>query len=199
MLFHELEGIQSFADGETEFGTITAGGLPAAGAAAGELDAQAHFGPHADLLAVFENEVEFGELSVMAEAAEIVSVLTFLRDDAECGFACFIDICGVDYPQREKRFDVVSHLLAPYKNRRIRVKVETDEDTPVPSAISVFRITKHPRQIPETTKKPVQHHPAALLAKKYRPPHPNSTAPTNKKAGRSPLSKFTLSAQPNQA
>jgi NADH-quinone oxidoreductase subunit C len=83
-------------------------------------------------------KVEFGELSVMAEAAEIVSVLTFLRDDAECGFACFIDICGVDYPQREKRFDVVYHLLAPYKNRRIRVKVETDEDTPVPSAISVF-------------------------------------------------------------
>jgi NADH-quinone oxidoreductase subunit C len=83
-------------------------------------------------------KVEFGELSVMAEATEIVSVLTFLRDDAECGFACFIDICGVDYPQREKRFDVVYHLLAPYKNRRIRVKVETDEDTPVPSAISVF-------------------------------------------------------------
>ena len=83
-------------------------------------------------------KVEFGELSVMAEASDIVSVLTFLRDDAECGFACFIDICGVDYPQREKRFDVVYHLLAPYKNRRIRVKVETDEDTPVPSAISVF-------------------------------------------------------------
>ncbi len=74
----------------------------------------------------------------MAEASHIVSVLSFLRDDAECGFACFIDICGVDYPQREKRFDVVYHLLAPYKNRRIRVKVQTDEDTPVPSAISVF-------------------------------------------------------------
>ena len=83
-------------------------------------------------------KVEFGELSVMAEAAGIIRVLSFLRDDADCGFVCFIDICGVDYPQREKRFDVVYHLLAPYKNRRIRVKVETDEDTAVPSAISVF-------------------------------------------------------------
>ena len=83
-------------------------------------------------------KVEFGELSVMAEAAEIIRVLSFLRDDAECGFICFIDICGVDYPQREKRFDVVYHLLAPYKNRRIRVKVGTDEDTAVPSSISVF-------------------------------------------------------------
>ena len=88
--------------------------------------------------AVHGFKVEFGELSVMVEASDIVSVLSFLRDDAECGFACFIDICGVDYPQREKRFDVVYHLLAPYKNRRIRVKVQADEDTPVPSAISVF-------------------------------------------------------------
>ena len=83
-------------------------------------------------------KLEYGELTLEAEAAEIVRVLGFLRDDAECGFICFIDICGVDYPQREKRFDVVYHLLAPYKNRRIRVKVETDEDTAVPSVISVF-------------------------------------------------------------
>ena len=83
-------------------------------------------------------KLEFGELTVAAEAAEIINVLTFLRDDAACGFVCFIDICGVDYPQREKRFDVVYHLLAPYKNRRIRVKVQTDEDTAVPSAIPVF-------------------------------------------------------------
>jgi NADH-quinone oxidoreductase subunit C len=82
--------------------------------------------------------VAFGELTVGADAADIVRVLTFLRDDAECGFVCFTDICGADYPEREKRFDVVYHLLAPYKNRRIRVKVETDEDTPVPTAIPVF-------------------------------------------------------------
>ncbi len=83
-------------------------------------------------------KLEFGELTLLAEADAIVPVLTFLRDDRDCGFSCFIDICGADYPQREKRFDVVYHLLAPYKNRRIRVKVQTDEDTPVPSTISVF-------------------------------------------------------------
>ena len=82
--------------------------------------------------------VAFGELTLTADAAGIVGVLSFLRDDAECGFVCFTDICGVDYPERAKRFDVVYHLLAPYKNRRIRVKVEADEDTPVPSVISVF-------------------------------------------------------------
>lgn len=82
--------------------------------------------------------VAHGELTVSAEAADIVSVLTFLRDDAECGFVCFIDICGADYPEREKRFDVVYHLLAPYRNRRIRVKVATGEDTAVPTAIPVF-------------------------------------------------------------
>ncbi len=82
--------------------------------------------------------VAFGDLTILAEASDIVSVLTFLRDDAECAFVCFIDICGVDYPEREKRFDVVYHLLAPYKNRRIRVKVQADEDTPVPSVIEVF-------------------------------------------------------------
>ncbi len=82
--------------------------------------------------------VSFGELTVAANAADIVSVLTFLRDDAACGFVCFIDICGADYPAREKRFDVVYHLLAPYKNRRIRVKVQADEETQVPSVIGVF-------------------------------------------------------------
>lgn len=82
--------------------------------------------------------VAYGELTVEAEAAEIIRVLSFLRDDEACGFVCFIDICGVDYPDREQRFDVVYHLLAPYKNRRIRVKVRTDEDTAVPSVISVF-------------------------------------------------------------
>ena len=84
------------------------------------------------------NEITFGELTLHAEAANILDVLTFLRDDAECKFVCFIDICGADYPTREMRFDVVYHLLSPYKNTRIRVKVLADEETQVPSAISVF-------------------------------------------------------------
>jgi NADH-quinone oxidoreductase subunit C len=62
----------------------------------------------------------------------------FLRDDANCRFVSFIDVSGADYPAREDRFDVVYHLLSPTKNLRIRVKVRTDEDTPVPSVTSVF-------------------------------------------------------------
>ena len=84
------------------------------------------------------NEVTFGELTLHADAANINDVLTFLRDDAECKFVSFIDIFGADYPTRELRFDVVYHLLSPYKNTRIRIKVQADEETQVPSAISVF-------------------------------------------------------------
>ncbi|MFN0194202.1 MAG: NADH-quinone oxidoreductase subunit C [Aestuariivirga sp.] len=82
--------------------------------------------------------VNFGELTLLADAADIIRVLTYLRDDPGCRFVCFIDICGADYPEREKRFDVVYHLLSPYKNSRIRVKVQADEETQVPSAIEVF-------------------------------------------------------------
>jgi NADH-quinone oxidoreductase subunit C len=82
--------------------------------------------------------VALGELTVDVEAAEIVAVATFLRNDAQCQFICFIDLCGVDYPAREKRFDVVTHLLSPKHNTRIRLKVETDERTPVPSITGVF-------------------------------------------------------------
>jgi len=88
--------------------------------------------------AVLESTIAYGELSIEADPQQITKVLRFLRDDAECRFVCFIDICGADYPEREKRFDVVYHLLSPYKNQRIRVKVRTDEETPVPSVISVF-------------------------------------------------------------
>jgi NADH-quinone oxidoreductase subunit C len=88
--------------------------------------------------AITDIKLAFGELTLTAEAARIVDLLTFLRDDADCRFACFIDISGVDYPQRERRFDVVYHLLSPQLNRRVRVKVETDEATPVPSAIGVY-------------------------------------------------------------
>jgi NADH-quinone oxidoreductase subunit C len=87
---------------------------------------------------VTDAKVAYGELTVTAEAAAIVDVLTFLRDDPGCLFINFTDLCGADYPAREKRFDVVYHLLSPKHNRRIRVKVETDEETPVPSIIPVF-------------------------------------------------------------
>jgi NADH-quinone oxidoreductase subunit C len=80
----------------------------------------------------------YGELTIDAEAERIEAVMKFLRDDKKCQFINFIDICGVDYPTREKRFDVVYHLLSPKKNTRVRVKVQTDEQTPVASITGIF-------------------------------------------------------------
>ena len=84
------------------------------------------------------DSVTRGELTLEADAAHVLDVLTFLRDDAACRFINFIDLCGVDYPAREKRFDVVYHLLSPKLNQRVRLKVQTDETVPVASAIPVF-------------------------------------------------------------
>lgn len=88
--------------------------------------------------AVERRDIIRGELTVFVARDQIVRVLTELRDDSDCLFEVLIDICGVDYPERENRFDVVYHLLSPRKNQRIRVKCETDEEAPVPSAITVF-------------------------------------------------------------
>ncbi|HMG80556.1 MAG TPA: NADH-quinone oxidoreductase subunit C, partial [Xanthobacteraceae bacterium] len=82
--------------------------------------------------------VAFGELTVTAQARDIVAVMKFLRDDGRCQFWNLIDITAVDWPGRERRFDVVYHLLSPKLNVRVRVKAETDETTPVPSIIDVF-------------------------------------------------------------
>jgi NADH-quinone oxidoreductase subunit C len=88
--------------------------------------------------AIVSKAIAFGELTLVVQASDIVYALTYLRDDPACGFRCFIDLCGADYPQREKRFEVVYHLLSLRHNSRIRVKVQTDEVTPVPSIIEVF-------------------------------------------------------------
>ena len=88
--------------------------------------------------AVTGHTLAYGELTVTAKASDIVSVLRFLRDDARCLFWCLIDITAVDWPSREQRLDVVYHLLSPKHNARIRVKIETDEETPVASVIEVF-------------------------------------------------------------
>jgi NADH-quinone oxidoreductase subunit C len=82
--------------------------------------------------------VERTELTLECDPVHILSVLRMLRDDPRCRFVCLIDICGVDWPQRERRFDVVYHLLSPYLNQRVRVKAATDETTPVASAVEVF-------------------------------------------------------------
>jgi NADH-quinone oxidoreductase subunit C len=78
------------------------------------------------------------ELTVQAQAADIVAVMRFLRDDPRCLFWSFIDVTAVDWPGREQRFDVVYHLLSPKHNVRVRVKIEVDEATPVASIIEVY-------------------------------------------------------------
>jgi NADH-quinone oxidoreductase subunit C len=84
------------------------------------------------------HRVAFGELTLAAVAGDIVKVVSFLRDDPRCQFISIIDVTAVDWPGREKRFDVVYHFLSPKQNTRIRVKIETDEKTPVASIIGVF-------------------------------------------------------------
>jgi NADH-quinone oxidoreductase subunit C len=86
--------------------------------------------------AVDDAVIAFGELTVVTRADAVVELVTYLRDQA--GFISIIDICGVDYPERDLRFDVVYHLLSPTENLRIRLKLPTDDSTPVPSLTSIF-------------------------------------------------------------
>jgi NADH-quinone oxidoreductase subunit C len=88
--------------------------------------------------ALIATEVSAGELCCRVEREALPRVLKFLRDDPECGFTVLCDVCGVDYPDRPLRFEVVYHLLSMRLNQRIRLKVETDEERPVPSAVEVF-------------------------------------------------------------
>jgi len=88
--------------------------------------------------AVTGQTVAYGELTIDARASDIVKVATHLRDDPACEFVNIIDVTAVDWPSREKRFDVVYHFLSPTKNARIRVKIETDEATPIASITGVF-------------------------------------------------------------
>jgi len=89
-----------------------------------------------DLIA--NTSIAFGELTVDVTSASYIAFLTFLRDDPRCRFVSFVDLCGVDYPAREKRFDVVVHLLSPTQNARIRVKVAVGEDEVIESATSLY-------------------------------------------------------------
>ncbi|MBB4210204.1 NADH dehydrogenase subunit C [Rhodothalassium salexigens DSM 2132] len=79
-----------------------------------------------------------GELTVEAGPDRLVELMTFLRDNSECRFRILVDVCGVDYPERPKRFDVVYHLLSMHLNQRIRVKLKADDETPIPSVTGVF-------------------------------------------------------------
>jgi NADH-quinone oxidoreductase subunit C len=88
--------------------------------------------------AALAHGVAFGQLTLTVETSKIVDVVRFLRDDPGYRFVSFIDVTAVDYPGREKRFEVVYHLMSPTLNARIRLKAEASETTQVPSIISVF-------------------------------------------------------------
>ena len=81
---------------------------------------------------------EKGEVVCDADRDSLVQLMTTLRDDARFGFEQVMDICGVDWPERTERFDVVYNLLSVSLNQRLRVIVTTDEATPVPSVHTVW-------------------------------------------------------------
>ena len=88
--------------------------------------------------AVEHFEVKLGELMVTCAPDQLVKVMKFLRNDSNCRFEMLIDICGVDYPDREKRFEAVYNLLSLKHNYRLRVKVAVREDESVPSLVDLY-------------------------------------------------------------
>src|SRR5262249_36323646 len=104
----------------------------------GRLDAQGRTSVGGLPGAGLEHGVAYNQLTVEVEASRIVDVVKFLRDDPGCRFVNITDITAVDYPAREKRFDVIYHFLSPTLNTRIRLKAQADETTQGPSIIEVF-------------------------------------------------------------
>ncbi len=88
--------------------------------------------------AVTETDEDRGELIVRTNGGSLLRLLTYLRDDQACQFTCLVDVTAVDWPEEEERFEVVYNLLSVKHNQRIRVTLRTDEETPVPSAVSIF-------------------------------------------------------------
>lgn len=88
--------------------------------------------------AIKSHTITHGELTLLIERDHVEPVLRLLRDDSICRFETLLDICGVDYPERTERFEVVYHFLSMQLNQRIRVKLSTDEETPVASVVDVF-------------------------------------------------------------
>ena len=88
--------------------------------------------------AVTGTTMRLGELSIEINRDDVLKVIKFLRDDVNCQFLTLLDVCGVDYPEDEERFEIVYHMLSMTHNNRIRIKLRTDEDTPVASVTSLF-------------------------------------------------------------
>ncbi len=82
-------------------------------------------------------EIVRDELTVTVALDRIPEAIRFLRDDGTCQFTTLIDICGLDFPEREKRFEIVYHLLSMRQNLRIRVKAQAREDDIAPSIVSL--------------------------------------------------------------
>ncbi len=110
-------------------------------------DARPHVHPLSDLgeaiaselgNAITATEIFNDELVLHASRKALIKVMTFLRDDMNCQFKQLMELCGIDYPEREERFDVVYCLLSLTQNLRVRVIVSTDETTPVPSLTGVY-------------------------------------------------------------
>jgi NADH-quinone oxidoreductase subunit C len=87
---------------------------------------------------IIEQEIAYGELTVRLHRETVLEAVKLLHDDAETKFISFVDVAGADYPTRDERFEVVYHLLSPTKNLRIRLKLRTDDELPVPSITPVF-------------------------------------------------------------
>lgn len=83
-------------------------------------------------------EIQKGEIVLTARREDIDKTLQFLRDDPECQFKMLVSLCGADYPDREKRFEVVYNLLSLSQNNRIRVKISVTENELVPTVSKVF-------------------------------------------------------------
>ncbi|MCF6292697.1 MAG: NADH-quinone oxidoreductase subunit C [Robiginitomaculum sp.] len=88
--------------------------------------------------ALIGSTITNGDLAIEIHRDQLLNVLGFLRDDVQCRFSTLVDICGVDYPGRSSRFEVIYHFLSMYCNHRIRLRVMVDEDEVVPSAVSVY-------------------------------------------------------------
>ena len=89
--------------------------------------------------AVEDISVRLGQLTIEIRRDDVLKVMKFLRDDANCQFLTLLDVCGVDYPVYDERFEIVYHLLSMTHNNRIRVKLRTDEDMPVDSVTPLFK------------------------------------------------------------
>ncbi len=79
------------------------------------------------------------ELTLYVPPSGVIPVLTFLRDHSQCQYKACMDVSGADYPERDKRFEVIYHLLSVRYGGRIRVKTYASEVDAVPSATSLFR------------------------------------------------------------